>query len=57
MKSVLISIQPKYCELIVNGKKKCEYCKKPLFYDLWKEIGKIKVVNRPPQSWQYVEEI
>ena len=35
----------------------CEDCEKPLFYDCWKEKGKIKVVTIPPRSWQYVEEI
>lgn len=43
-------------ELCIPCKTNCEDCKKPLFYDCWKEKGKIKVVTRPPQSWQYVEE-
>ena len=38
-------------------KTNCEYCKKPLFYDCWKEKGKVKVVTRQPQSYMYVEEI
>ena len=44
-------------EFCIPCKTNCEDCKKPLFYDCWKEKGKIKVVTRPPQSWQYVEEI
>ena len=52
MKSVLISIQPKWVEKIAKGEKTIEVRK-----NCWKEKGKIKVVTRPPQSWQYVEEI
>lgn len=44
-------------EFCIPCKTNCEDCKKPLFYDCWKEKGKIKVVTRPPQSWQYVEEL
>ena len=44
-------------DFCIPCKTNCEDCKKPLFYDCWKEKGKIKVVTRPPQSWQYVEEI
>ena len=44
-------------EFCIPCKTNCEDCKKPLFYDCWKEKGKIKVVTRPPQSWQYMEEI
>ena len=43
-------------EFCIPCKTNCEDCKKPLFYDCWKEKGKIKVVTRPPQSWQYVED-
>ena len=42
-------------EFCIPCKTNCEDCKKPIFYDCWKE--KIKVVTRPPQSWQYMEEI
>lgn len=42
-------------EFCIPCKTNCEDCKKPLFYDCWKEKGKIKVVTRPPQSWQYIE--
>ena len=44
-------------DFCISCKTNCEDCKKPIFYDCWKEKGKIKVVTRPPQSWQYVEEI
>lgn len=44
-------------DFCIPCKTNCEDCKKPLFYDCWKEKGKIKVVTRPPQSWQYVEEV
>lgn len=44
-------------DFCIPCKTNCEDCKKPLFYDCWKEKGKIKVVTRPPQSWQYVEEL
>ena len=44
-------------EFCIPCKTNCENCKKPLFYDCWKEKGKIKVITRPPQSWQYVEEL
>lgn len=33
MKSVLISIQPKYCELIVNGEKTIEVRKNEEYYE------------------------
>lgn len=42
-------------EFCISCKTNCEDCKKPLFYDCWKEKGRIKVVTRPPQSWQYIE--
>ena len=44
-------------EFCIPCKTNCEDCKKPLFYDCWKEKGKIKVVTRPPESWRYVEEL
>ncbi len=44
-------------EFCIPCKVSCEDCKKPLFYDCWKEKGKIKVVTSPPQSWCYVEEL
>ena len=44
-------------EFCIPCKTNCKDCKKPLFYDCWEEKGKIKVVPRPPQSWQYVEEL
>ena len=44
-------------EFYIPCKTNCEDCKKPLFYDCWKEKGKIKVVTRPPMSWEYVEEL
>ena len=44
-------------EFCIPCKTNCEDCKKPLFYDCWKEKGKIKVVTRPPQSYMYVEEL
>lgn len=44
-------------EFCIPCKTNCEVCKKPLFYDCWKEKGKIKVVNRPPQSYMFVEEL
>lgn len=44
-------------EFCIPCKTNCEDCKKPLFYDCWKEKGKIKVVNRPPQSYMFVEEV
>lgn len=47
----------KLSEFCLPCKKNCEDCEKQIFYDCWKEKGKIKVVTRPPQSWQYVEEL
>ena len=47
----------KLSEFCIPCKTNCEDCEKPIFYDCWKEKGKIKVVTRPPQSWQYVEEL
>lgn len=44
-------------EFCIPCKTNCEDCKKPLFYDCWKEKGKIKVVTRPPQSYMFVEEV
>lgn len=44
-------------EFCIPCKTNCGDCKKPLFYDCWKEKGKIKVVTRPPQSYMFVEEI
>lgn len=44
-------------EFCVPCKTNCEDCKKPIFYDCWKEKGKIKVVTRPPQSYMFVEEV
>lgn len=44
-------------EFCIPCKTNCEDCKKPLFYDCWKEKGKIKVVTRPPQSYMYVEDV
>ena len=43
-------------EFCIPCKTNCEDCKKPLFYDCWKEKGKIKVVTRPPQSYMFVKE-
>lgn len=42
-------------EFVIPCKTSCETCEKPLFYDCWREGGRIKVVTRPPQSWCYVE--
>lgn len=62
MKSVLISIRPKWCEKIVNGEKTIEVRKtapkeEPFYFEcLCEEKGK-KIVTRPPQSWCYVEEL
>ena len=42
-------------EFCIPCKTNCEDCKKPLFYDCWKEKGRIKVVTRPPQSYMFVE--
>ena len=42
-------------DFFIPCKTNCEDCKKPIFYDCWKEKGKIKVVTRPPQSYMYVE--
>lgn len=47
----------KLSEFCIPCKTNCEDCKKPLFYDCWKEKGKIKVVTRPPQSYMFVEEV
>ena len=57
MKSVMLSIQPKWVEKIIKGEKKIEVRKTRPKYDCWKEKGKIKVVTLPPQSYMYVEEI
>lgn len=52
MKKVLISIHPKWCELIFSGEKTIEVRKTaPKCYDCDRSI------IRPPQSWQYVEEL
>ncbi len=42
-------------EFCIPCKTNCEDCKEPLFYDCWREKGRVKVVTRPPQSWCYVE--
>ena len=44
-------------DFCIPCKTNCEDCKKPLFYDCWKEKGKIKVVTRPPQSYMWVKEL
>ena len=36
-------------------KTSCENCKDPFYYDCWLTNGKVKIINRPPQSWCYVE--
>lgn len=43
-KAVLLSIKPKYCELIASGKKTIE-------------VRKTRPKLKPPQSWCYVEEV
>lgn len=52
MKSVLISIQPQWCELIASGKKTIN--EHLVFGDVYRGG---KVITRPPQSWCYVEEV
>lgn len=42
-------------EFRIPCKTSCRNCKKPLYYDCWREENGIKVVTRPPQSWCYVE--
>ena len=44
-------------EFCIPCKTNCEDCIKPLFYNCWLRKGRVKVVTRPPQSWQYVEEL
>lgn len=44
-------------EFCIPCKVSCENCKNPLYFEcLCEEKGK-KIVTRPPQSWQYVEEL
>lgn len=44
-------------EFRVSCPTSCENCKNPLCYECWCEEKGIKVVTRPPQSWQFVEEL
>ena len=46
----------KLSEFCIPCKTNCEDCKKPLFYDCWREKGRIKVVTRPPTNYIYVVE-
>lgn len=58
MSNLKIYDKPKeLSDFCIPCKTNCEDCKKPLFYDCWKEKGKIKVVTRPPQSYMFVEEV
>lgn len=55
MKSVLISIKPKWVEKIANGKKTMI---KPLTRPSIKTPFKCYIYcTKPPQSWCYVEEL
>ena len=44
-------------EFCIPCKVSCENCKNPLYFEcLCEEKGK-KIVTRPPQSWQYINEL
>lgn len=44
-------------EFCIPCKGSCENCKNPLYFECWCEEKGKKIVTRPPQSWQYVEEL
>lgn len=44
-------------EFSIHCKTTCENCRKPLYYDCWREEKGIKIITRPPQSYMFVEEI
>ncbi len=44
-------------EFCIPCKVSCENCKNPLYFECSCEEKGKKIVTRPPQSWQYVEEI
>ena len=47
----------KLSEFCIPCKVSCENCKNPLYFEcLCEEKGK-KIVTRPPQSWQYINEL
>lgn len=44
-------------EFCIPCKGSCENCKNPLYFECRCEEKGKKIVTRPPQSWQYVEEL
>lgn len=44
-------------EFCIPCKVSCENCKNPLYFECWCEEKGKKIVTRPPQSWQYVEDL
>ena len=57
MKSILMSIQPKWCELIVSGEDYLDEKSGCVLFD-YECISKYhKPIERPPQSWQYIQEL
>lgn len=44
-------------EFCIPCKVSFENCKNPLYFECWREEKGKKIVTRPPQSWQYVEEL
>lgn len=61
MKSVMLSIQPKWIEKIVNGEKTIEVRKSAPkeLRNFFTPMGKRPsyMIDRPPQSYMYVEEL
>lgn len=69
MKAVMLAVQPKWCEKIANEEKKVEVRKTapkradcitcPFeYYEPRKRVSSCDAyLKRPPQSWQYVEEL
>lgn len=45
-----------FSEFCIPCKVSCENCKNPLYFECCCEEKGKKIVTRPPQSWQYVEE-
>ena len=44
-------------EFCIPCKVSCENCKNPLYFERGCEEKGKKIITRPPQSWQYVEEL
>lgn len=58
MTSIIASIKPKWCELIVSGKKTIEVRKiapKEVPFKVYMYCTVSHIISRPPQSWMYCE--